>query len=83
MNSTLLIQSMSVINEELQSLRSEALALQGVYSEAAASSDLTFIKIIEQKYGDLTDAVSKLDELVSEAKLGLTDYVMEGTVNGR
>lgn len=83
MNSTLLIESMSVITEELRSLSLEAIAIEAVYSEASASSDLTFIKIIEQKYGNLKDEVSKLAILVSEAQAGLTDYVMEGTGNGR
>lgn len=45
--------AMSIIVQELSSLCALVARMKTVYARAAACNDLTFIKIIEEKYHDL------------------------------
>jgi|GEM_PF-3075557 len=58
--------SMEVIAHELRNLHAGVSHLRQVYAEAAASSDLTFIKMLEDKYASLTQEFAKLVEIVSD-----------------
>ncbi|MCD1257387.1 hypothetical protein B5M42_000870 [Paenibacillus athensensis] len=58
--------SMEAIALELQGLHAGVSHLRQVYADAAASSDLTFIKMLEDKYASLTKEFAKLVETVDE-----------------
>lgn len=65
--------SMAILVDELQALRSSAEYLREIYSKAAAATDLTFIKIIEEQYENLTEEFNKLADAVSEVQANLDD----------
>lgn len=65
--------SMAILADELQALRSSAEYLRDIYSKAAVATDLTFIKIIEEQYENLTEEFNKLAEAVSEVQANLDD----------
>jgi hypothetical protein len=81
-NHELASKSMAIIAEELDSLHSGAAHLQGIYSQAAITSDLTFIKILEEKYENLMNELNKLGEVVSTVKVNLAKYATEVEENG-
>ena len=61
-------QSITVIKEELWTLRSSAEHLKDAYGEAATVTDLTFIKIIEEQYEHLVEEIGKLSEAIIEGR---------------
>ncbi len=50
---------------ELRALRAEADRMIEVYAEASVVNDLTFIKMIEDKYRELSDEIAHLSEKVA------------------
>lgn len=82
-NQELALKSIAIIAAELESLYLGAAHLQSIYNKAAISSDLTFIKILEEKYENLTNEFSKLGKVVSDVKVNLAIISMEAIENGR
>ena len=74
--------SLAVIGKELQSAQVGAEHLRSVYEEAAITSDLTFIKILEEKYTELTTELDKLYNRVSNV-LSEFENGTGGANNGR
>ncbi|MDQ0885060.1 prefoldin subunit 5 [Paenibacillus sp. V4I9] len=69
--------SMAILADELQALRSNAEYLRDIYGKAAAATDLTFIKIIEEQYEILTEEFNNLADAVSKVQAnldGISDY---------
>ncbi|THF73917.1 hypothetical protein [Cohnella fermenti] len=66
-------QAIAVITGELNTLRQESERLKERYGEAAATNDLTFIKILEEKYGCLTDEIGRIGAAVSEVEAELEE----------
>ncbi|QMV40493.1 hypothetical protein [Cohnella cholangitidis] len=75
-------EALSGIADELNVLCEESAELKAVYNQASTDTDLTFIKIIEHRYEDLTEEFIKLSELLEELRVKLKD-MMEGVSSGR
>ncbi|GFN30944.1 hypothetical protein [Paenibacillus xylaniclasticus] len=62
---------LSSIADELDSLRTGAERLQAIYGEAAVSSDLTFIKILEDRYENLIEEIRSIGGFVGAVQESL------------
>lgn len=76
-------QSLSDIAAELEALRAGAEHLQALYGDAAVSSDLTFIKILEDRYESLIGEIREFREAVADVRTNLTAGEEEATGDGR
>ncbi|OBY77765.1 hypothetical protein BBG47_19950 [Paenibacillus sp. KS1] len=56
------------IADELETLHGEVTALIEVYHNAAESSDLTFIKILEEKYEQMQGEIAELAVVVDQVQ---------------
>ncbi|MFB9277197.1 hypothetical protein [Cohnella cellulosilytica] len=63
MNETL--EAMAKISEELAAMRSGSERLVILYGEAAETSDLTFVKILEERYAELFREIQAVDDYIA------------------
>ncbi|TQR44219.1 hypothetical protein [Paenibacillus popilliae] len=64
---------MVMIADELETLHGEVTALIEVYHNAAESSDLTFIKILEEKYEQMQGEIAELAVVVDQVQQMIED----------
>ncbi|QGQ98834.1 hypothetical protein EHS13_30120 [Paenibacillus psychroresistens] len=69
--------SMSIIVKEIQTLCLDLQQLRVIYDEAADECDLTFIKILKDKYELLEDEFLKLSGVVTDVQVGLVNSAKE------
>jgi len=67
----------AVISEELRKLQSEVDRIIEIYFEAVKTNDLTFIKIIEDKYRTLSIEVALLCEKVMREQQSVFEQTSE------
>lgn len=76
--------SMIAIAEHLDTLSAAAARMTTVYATAAESSDLTFIKIIEDKYRSLWNVLQQLADQAAEVSGRTAEESLTGRLdNGR
>jgi hypothetical protein len=80
-------QALQTIVDELAAMRSGAAHLTALYGEAAETSDLTFIKILEEKYSlllrELQDINGFIEERLIKEQPCEEKQPMEATSDGR
>jgi|GEM_PF-1547452 len=76
-------QALAQIAGELDSLRTGAEHLQVLYGAAAISSDLTFIKILEERYESLTEEIRAFEDVVAAVQTNMMSDAKEEDGDGR
>jgi len=74
---------MAKVSEEVDLLQQMAQQMKNKYAAAAAASDLTFIKIIEDKYGELLLQLSQLSAMAEGKASNFPTDEEEGEPDGR
>lgn len=80
-HSVQLYESMAEIAKELKSLRIAAVQLKEIYTQASEEIDLTFIRIIEEKYETLIQELSRLTEQVTEERSNMNEHIEQEAIS--
>jgi len=76
-------EALQFIAEELAELVTGAAHLRDLYGDYAESSDLTFIKILEERYGLLVREIRDIREIIAQVQADYTHLPEEAGTHGR